>query len=118
MSPRRNTFIRYVASISGDIAVGAAVAAACVWVIEAAALSVFLGFLVWLLGTLIALALSQYVVHPLINAVLSERKLDRAIDAMTGLAGVAVEASDQAATGIARCMQQAFTTMRSNKPAW
>lgn len=112
MSPRRNAFIRTVTAISGDIAVGAALAAACVWIVETAVLGLFLSFLVWLLGTLIALALSQYAVHPLVNAVLSERKLDAAVNAMSALAGVAVEASDQAATGIARCIQQTFTALR------
>ena len=85
-SSRRNTLIRTVAAVSGDIAAGIAVAAACVWLIEAAALGLFLSFLVWLLGMLIALAFSQYVVHPAVAVLLSDRKLDVGIEAVTCLA--------------------------------
>ena len=83
---RRNIIIRSVATVVGDIATGVAVASACVWLIEAAALGLFLSFLVWLLGTLIALALSQYVVHPALTVVLSDAKLDLAVDAVTLMA--------------------------------
>ena len=86
MSSRRNTLIRTVAAVSGDIATGIAMAAACVWLIEAAALGLFLSFLLWLLGTLIALAFSQYVVHPAVAVVLSNRKLNLAIETLSGLA--------------------------------
>lgn len=86
MTSRRNILIRTVAAVAGDIATGVAVAAACIWLIEAATLGVFLSFMVWLLGALIALALSQYVVHPTVAIVLSSRKLDVGIDALTGLA--------------------------------
>ena len=57
MSSRRNTVIRTVAALCGDIAVGVALATACGWVIEAAALGLFLSFLLWLVGTLLALAI-------------------------------------------------------------
>ncbi len=83
---RRNILIRSVATIVGDIATGVAVASACVWLIEAATLGIFLSFLVWLLGTLVALALSQYVVHPTLTVVLSDAKLDLAVEAVSGLA--------------------------------
>ncbi len=86
MTSRRNTLIRTVATVTGDIAAGVAVASACLWLIEAAALGLFLSFMVWLLGALIALALSQYVVHPTVAILLSSRKLDVGIDALTGLA--------------------------------
>ena len=86
MSSRRNTLIRTVAAVSGDIATGIAMAAACVWLIEAAALGLFLSFLLWLLGALIALAFSQYVVHPTVAVMLSNRKLDASIEAMNGMA--------------------------------
>ena len=86
MSSRRNTLIRTVAAVSGDIATGIAMAAACVWLIEAAALGVFLSFLLWLLGTLIALAISQYVIHPTCRTLLSDQKLDLAVEALSGLA--------------------------------
>lgn len=87
MSTRRNILIRTVATVAGDIATGVAVAAACVWLVEAAALGVFLTFLVWLLGAIAALALSQYVLHPALSAALSDRKLDLAVDAVSSLAG-------------------------------
>jgi hypothetical protein len=83
---RRNTIIRSVATIAGDVATGVAVASACVWLIEAATLGLFLSFLVWLIGALLALALSQYVIHPALTVVLSDSKLDLAVDAMSGLA--------------------------------
>jgi len=82
---RRNTIIRAVASVAGDLAASVAVAASCVWLIEAAALGLFLSFLAWLVGALLALALSQYVVQPAVNAVLCDRKLDAAVDAITPL---------------------------------
>ena len=83
---RRNTIIRSVATVAGDVATGVAVASACVWLIEAATLGLFLSFLVWLIGALLALALSQYVVHPTLTVVLSDAKLDLAVDAVSGLA--------------------------------
>ena len=86
MSSRRNTLLRTVAAVSGDIATGIAMAAACVWLIEAAALGLFLSFLLWLLGALIALAFSQYVVHPTVAVMLSNRKLDASIEAINSMA--------------------------------
>ena len=85
MSSRRNILIRTVTSVVGDIAVAMAMASACLWLIEAATLGLFLSFLVWLLASLIALALSQYVVHPAIAIVLSSQKLDDGINALNGL---------------------------------
>ena len=85
MSSRRNTVIRTVAALCGDIAIGVAVATACAWVIESAALGLFLSFLLWLVGTLLALALSQYLVHPAVQLVLSDRKLDAACKALASL---------------------------------
>ena len=82
---KRNILIRTVATIAGDIATGVAVASACLWLIETAALGLFLSFLLWLIGTLLALALSQYVVHPALTVLLSDSKLDLAVDAVTSL---------------------------------
>ena len=87
MTSRRNILIRTVAAVSGDIATGVAVAASCIWLIESAALGLFLSFLVWLLGALIALALSQYVVHPAVAVLLSSHKLDVGVNALNELAG-------------------------------
>jgi hypothetical protein len=86
MSSRRNIIIRTVATICGDIAIGVAVASTALWIIETAALGLFLSFLVWLLAALAALALSQYVLHPAAKAAMSDKKLDIAVDAMSGLA--------------------------------
>ena len=77
----RNILIRTVATFAGDITVGVAVASACVWIIEAAALGLFLSFLLWLIGAIVSLALSQYVVHPALTVLLSDHKLDVAVDA-------------------------------------
>ncbi|MBA4112456.1 MAG: hypothetical protein C0492_03680 [Verminephrobacter sp.] len=85
MSSRRNTLIRTVAALCGDIAVGVGLAIACAWIVEVAALGLFLSFLLWLVGTLLALALSQYLVHPAVQLVLSDRKLDAACKALASL---------------------------------
>ena len=80
---RRNVLIRTVATLAGDITVGVAVASACVWLIEAATLGWFLAFLIWLIGAALSLVLSQYVVHPALSVLLSDHKLDVAVDAVT-----------------------------------
>lgn len=84
-NPRRNTLIRAVATVTGDIAVAIAMANAAAWIIQSAALGVFLAFLVWLLAAIASLALSQYVVHPTIKVALSDRKLDMAVAATSQL---------------------------------
>ena len=81
----RRVAIRTVVCIAGDIAAAVAVAAVCTWIIETAALGLFLSFLIWLLGLVISLALGQYVVHPTLSVVLSDHKLDRGIAAISGL---------------------------------
>ena len=113
MPSRRNTFIRTVATVCGDIAVGVALASACVWLIEAATLGLLLSFLAWLLAAIVSLALSQYVVHPVCTALLCDRKLDRAVDALSGLADVATGASAQLADGLTRYARSAFSTFVS-----
>ena len=100
MSSRRNTVIRTVAALCGDIAVGVALAAACAWVIKAAALGLFLSFLLWLVGTLLALALSQYLVHPAVQLVLSDRKLDAACKALASLTNAAQNTGPQVSEGV------------------
>lgn len=86
MSSRRNVLIRTVATVVGDIAIAMAFASACVWLIEAATLGLFLSFLVWLIAALLAMAASQYLVHPTVTLLLSDRKLDHGIDALTSMA--------------------------------
>jgi hypothetical protein len=83
MQSHRNVLIRSVAGLSGDIAAGLVVVSACAWLIQYAALGLFLSFLLWLLGALIALAVSQRIVHPAVKLLLSDRKLDAAITAAT-----------------------------------
>lgn len=77
---RRNVLIRTVSTVAGDIATGVAVASVCIWIIETAALGLFLSFLIWLIGAILSLALSQYVVHPALTVLLSDSKLDLAVD--------------------------------------
>ena len=88
MPSRRNVLIRTVATVVGDIAVAVAIASACLWLIEAAFLGLFLSFLAWLVATLIAMAASQYIVHPAVTLLLSDRKLDQSIDALSSMAGL------------------------------
>lgn len=84
---RRNVFVRTVVAACGDVAATVAIAAACAWLIEFAALGVFLSFLAWLVGALLSLAFSQYVVHPAVAALLCDRKLDAVVVAGTTLVG-------------------------------
>ena len=95
MSARRNFFIRAVGSFAGDFAVGFAMATACLWIIEAAALGLFLSFLLWLLALIVSLALSQHVVHPVATVVLSDRKLDEGIAAVEATARSASDAAQR-----------------------
>ena len=95
-SSRRNLIIRSVAGLCGDIALGVAVASACVWLIEYATLGLFLSFLLWLLGAIAALALSQLVLHPAVKVLLSDQKLDAAVNALAG-AGAALDMAGGAA---------------------
>ena len=81
----RRVAIRTVVAVVGDIAATMAIAAACTWIIETAAVGLFLSFLIWLLGLVISLALSQYVVHPTLSVVLSDAKLDWGIAAVSEL---------------------------------
>ena len=82
---RRNIIIRTVATITGDIAAGVAMASAALWIIGTATLGLFLSFLVWLMAGIAALALSQLVVHPACTVLLSDKKLDLAVEALSGL---------------------------------
>ncbi|MBK6470325.1 MAG: hypothetical protein IPF94_06200 [Betaproteobacteria bacterium] len=86
MSSRRNIFIRAIGTLAGDLAVGIALASACTWVIQTAALGVFLAFVLWLLAVVASLAVSQHVVHPVAKALLSDRRLDDGIAAAQSLA--------------------------------
>ena len=111
MSSRRNTLIRTVAALCGDIAVGVGLAIACAWIVEVAALGLFLSFLLWLVGTVLALALSQYLVHPAVQLVLSDRKLDGAVDALSVLAEAAQGAGAQVGGRLMRFTRQSWQAM-------
>ena len=118
MSSRRNTLIRTIAALCGDIAVGVGLAIACAWIVEVAALGLFLSFLLWLVGTLLALALSQYLVHPAVQLVLSDRKLDGAVDALSVLAEAAQGAGAQVGGRLMRFTRQSWQAMaRCVRPA-
>lgn len=95
MTSRRNVFVRTIATVAGDLAVGFAVASACTWIIQVAALGLFLSFLLWLLSLVAYLAFSQYVLHPAVAVVLSDRKLDGGIavsaEAVRAAAGIATQ---------------------------
>lgn len=84
---RRNILIRTVSTIVCDIAAGVALASVALWIIQAATLGIFLSFLLWLLAAIVSLAFSQFVVHPTVKVLLSDSKLDLAVDAVTVLAG-------------------------------
>lgn len=86
---RRNFLIRTIATITGDIAAGISMASVALWIIQAATLGLFLSFLIWLLASIASLALSQFVVHPTITALMSDKKLDLAVDALSALADTA-----------------------------
>lgn len=77
---QRHEILRKVLTVAGDLGAAIASASACTWLIQQASLGVFLGFLVWLLGALVALALSQHIVHPTIQWAMSDDKLTRGMD--------------------------------------
>ncbi len=95
MSARFHFFIRAVVTVTGDVAIGTALAASCLWVIEAAALGLFLSFLLWLIAALISLAASQYLVHPITTTLLSDRKLDQGVAALSSATTAAAEAAQR-----------------------
>lgn len=94
MSTRRNVLIRTVTALIGDASLAYALATTCTWLIQSAALGVFLSFLAWLIAAVLALALSQYLIHPGVQFLLSDRKLNEAIDTLSGLATVVSGLSD------------------------
>lgn len=95
---RRYFWIRTIVGITGDLALGIAMANACVWLIQAATLGLFLSFLLWIVTILLSMAISQYVVHPAVQFALSDHKLDRGLAALSSLAGVAADLGISAPT--------------------
>ena len=106
MTARRNLFIRSIVSVTGDIAITYAMASACVWVIQSAALGLFLSFLLWLLAVALSLAISQYALHPLVGFVLSDSKLDRGIDALSSLVDAAQSIAPALSSPLLRELRQ------------
>lgn len=113
---RRNIIIRTVATLTGDIAVATAIAGASLWLIEAAALGWFLSFLVWLIGALVALALSQFVIHPAVAVLLSDRKLDQAVDSLVGLGDVLTQVGADVGSSLMSALRSS-STLRRFRPA-
>lgn len=111
MSSRRNILIRTVATLCGDIAVGVALASACVWLIETAMLGIFLSFMAWLLAAILSLAISQYVIHPLGAALLSDRKLDDAMHLLSTYANSGKPMAMAAMAELSRHARSAFATI-------
>lgn len=97
MNSRHQTLYKTVATFTGDITVGLLFASVCIWIINVAALGIFLSFLVWLIAAFLAMAASQYLIHPTINFLLCDRKLDRVLQNTHGLAGVFIQFGNAAA---------------------
>lgn len=83
---RRNLIIRAVTSVVGDVAIGVAMASACLWVVQSASLGLFLAFMLWLLAAILSLAFSQYLFRPAVRWFLSDQKLDGAARTAASLA--------------------------------
>jgi hypothetical protein len=115
MNERKRVFIRTTAALAGDITVGLLFASVCVWIINVAALGIFLSFLLWLLAALVALAASEYLVHPTVAFLLSDRKLEQALSRTHGLAGVFMQFGSRAAEKLA---QTATRTAETHFSPW
>ena len=102
MITRRHSVIRTLTALTGDVAIGTAMATACAWIVQSAALGLFLSFLLWLVAAILGLALSQYLWHPAVRLVLSDRKLDDAANAVSALAEVATVVGCQVSDGLLR----------------
>ena len=97
MNHRNQTLYRTVATLTGDITIGLLFSSICIWIINFAALGIFLSFLAWLIVTIWAMAASQYLIHPPVNFLLSDRKLERAVQKVHGLTGVFIQVGHAAA---------------------
>lgn len=102
MNERKRIFIRTTAALAGDISIGLLFASVCVWIINVAALGIFLSFLLWLIAAIAAMAASEYLVHPTVAFLLSDRKLEQALRRTHGLTGVFVQFGSRAAETLAQ----------------
>ena len=97
MNHRNQTLYRTVATLTGDITIGLLFSSICIWIINVAALGIFLSFLAWLIAAILAMAASQYLIHPTVNFLLCDRKLERVVQKTHGLAGVFIKVGNAAA---------------------
>ncbi len=116
MNDRKKTLIRTLAALTGDLLIGFAVTSACLWLIHVASLGLFLAFLVWLIAAVVALALSQFVIHPTVQFALSDRKLDDIVRGSQGMTEAVMRAGVQVGeTVLASFIRQ---KTRGFKPSW
>lgn len=102
MNERKRIFIRTTAALAGDITIGLLFASVCVWIINVAALGIFLSFLLWLVAAMAALAASEYLIHPTVAFLLSDRKLEEALRRTSGLTSVFMQFGSRAAEKLAQ----------------
>lgn len=112
MYTRRNFFVRTIAAFAGDFTVGFGLAAACVWIIQSASLGLFLSSLIGLMSLIGALSMSQLIVHPVVQYVLSDRKLDHGL----AVAADVVRAGTDAALDLWAFAQSHRATLRPGMP--
>lgn len=119
MNDRKKALIRTLAALTGDLLIGFAIASVCLWIIHAASLGLFLAFLVWLIAAVAGMALSQYVIHPTVQFVLSDKKLDEVIRASQGMGEAVMRAGVQIGehvlSGFIRQKAKGFKPFR---PSW
>lgn len=115
MTERQRAFIRTISALAGDIAVGLLFASVCVWIINIAALGIFLSFLMWMLGAFLAMAVSQYLIHPTVNFLLSDRKLEETLRRAYGLTDLFMQVGSKAADSL---VQKAASAAASHFTPW
>ena len=108
---RRNTVIRNIVALTGDITIGIALASACTWLINVAALGIFLSFLMWLITAVLTLAISQYIVNPSVKFLLSDHKLEDAISTASGLYSAFSYLGDQTSQEIWRVVKGGLSSL-------
>lgn len=111
MSMYRNALFRTAVGVCGDVAIGASMASACLWIIQTASLGLFLSFLLWLVTAILSLAISQCVFRPAVRLVLSDRKLDDVVAIAHLFADVAATAGIQTGDVVARYARSALSAL-------
>jgi hypothetical protein len=115
MNHRNQTLYRTVATLTGDVTIGLLFSSICIWIINVAALGIFLSFLAWLIAAILAMAASQYLIHPTVNFLLCDRKLERVVQKAHGLTGVFIQFGNLAAE---KTMSHFGHTRTSEKTNW